>query len=95
MKGAQANEEMPKLNDQAYPRNTTSSDYPWSKNSDTVSRKGKEQIQADEATLDQIAVSVEATFSTEIHDFKPHHYFDYIAGTSTGGYVVSSSDACG
>jgi len=95
LEGAQADEEKPKLNNKPYPRNTKSSDYPWSKKSDTVSNEGEEQIQKDEATLREVAISVEATFNTEIHDFKPHHYFDYIAGTSTGGYVVSSSDACG
>lgn len=86
---------MPKLSDEAYPRNKTSSDYPWSKNSDAVSDKGKDHIQQDEVTVEQIAASVEATFSMEVHNFKPHHYFDYIAGTSTGGYVFSSSYSCG
>ncbi|PSN75297.1 FabD/lysophospholipase-like protein [Corynespora cassiicola Philippines] len=36
-------------------------------------------------SLETIDKSVEETFKGEVGDFKPHHYFDYIAGTSTGG----------
>lgn len=34
---------------------------------------------------DDITRSVDATFGTKILGYKPCHYFDYVAGTSTGG----------
>jgi patatin-like phospholipase/acyl hydrolase len=41
----------------------------------------------DEHTDDDVSKSVEATFAdgVTVSAYKPCHYFDYIAGTSTGG----------
>jgi hypothetical protein len=63
--------------------NESSADYPWytpsGTNSDPVTI-------VDEETPEAIAASVDETFEHSATQFKPHHYFDYIAGTSTGGY---------
>lgn len=43
----------------------------------------------DEVDDSAISASVDRTFKdrAKVDKFKPHHYFDYIAGTSTGGYA--------
>lgn len=62
--------------------NESSADYPWytppGTNSEPVTI-------VDDETPEAIAASVDETFEHSATQFKPHHYFDYIAGTSTGG----------
>lgn len=62
--------------------NESSADYPWytppGTNSEPVTI-------VDDETPEAIAASINETFKHSNTQFKPHHYFDYIAGTSTGG----------
>ncbi|KAF2490863.1 FabD/lysophospholipase-like protein [Lophium mytilinum] len=76
-----------------YAPNESSAAYPWSDSSvpsaDTslcLSNGNVTHIE-DEYSDDDISASVEKTFASDklVSAFKPHHYVDYIAGTSTGG----------
>ncbi|KAI9659137.1 MAG: hypothetical protein M1821_002097 [Bathelium mastoideum] len=64
--------------------NYSSGEYPWHRPSDTPRPSSAARVGLNE---DDIASSVEATFAEEnkVTAYKPHHYFDYVAGTSTGG----------
>lgn len=72
----------PKLS--LYEPNPNSSHYPWG-----VTKEGQSKSisEPEEPDAGEVTPSVEATFAAKfrITEFKPHHYFDYIAGTSTGG----------
>ncbi|OCL05346.1 FabD/lysophospholipase-like protein [Glonium stellatum] len=62
--------------------NKSSADYPWY--TKPVADNKPDTI-ADEETPEAIAASVNETFKQHTTQFKPHHYFDYVVGTSTGG----------
>lgn len=66
---------------------TGSGDYPWNpsfQSGDGSQLPGKDRRLSGVVEIDR---SVRETFARtrRIVNFKPHHYFDYIAGTSTGG----------
>ncbi|KAI9698251.1 MAG: hypothetical protein M1820_007521 [Bogoriella megaspora] len=49
------------------------------------SRKGSIHTNRERIQHEEITVSVDTCFDQKVADYKPHHYFDYMAGTSTGG----------
>ncbi|KAF2259842.1 FabD/lysophospholipase-like protein [Lojkania enalia] len=83
--------EEPKLT--TYGPNQSSSEYPWfvplltGDEPMKVEQEAGDKIEDEDDDEDAISKSVDETFlsTTSVSQFKPHHYFDYIAGTSTGG----------
>jgi hypothetical protein len=74
----------------SYGHNRSSEEYPWFVSSSEQMRVLSERpttVDDENDDIEQISGSVDDTFSAaaDISQFKPHHYFDYIAGTSTGG----------
>lgn len=71
--------------DQYYAPNSSSEDYSWNPAAYTAPSDRRERALEPAETR---AVSVKKTFSGDYDAssaFKPHHYFDYFVGTSTGG----------
>jgi len=66
-----------------YIPNSHSSDYPWAS-----ARQAVQSTTHIEELNEDLEAGVEATYAdsdTLCKNFKPHHYFQYVAGTSTGG----------
>ncbi|KAF2230294.1 FabD/lysophospholipase-like protein [Viridothelium virens] len=76
---------MPSEDDYWQP-NISSGDYPWYRSmtppASSSRPPSRTKTNPDEHDLTE---SVNATFEKSDSAYKPHHYFDYIAGTSTGG----------
>ncbi|KAK5256017.1 hypothetical protein LTR16_004200 [Cryomyces antarcticus] len=69
-----------------YDKNSSSSEYPWHVEHCKTEQKAARSLQTHYETPEDIQESVKATFAQKGgSNFKPHHYFDYMAGTSTGG----------
>ncbi|KAF2143993.1 uncharacterized protein K452DRAFT_316774 [Aplosporella prunicola CBS 121167] len=65
-----------------FPRHDSSEAYAWNT---SAAVRSKEPLPEGLWPADDLAEDVERTFAYACTRFKPHHYFDYMAGTSTGG----------
>jgi hypothetical protein len=63
--------------------NKSSSNYPWGHNDED---KRGDDVPLSSSDL-HLAQSIATCLNTKVSipTYKPHHYFDYIGGTSTGG----------
>ena len=77
--------------------NTTSADYPWFRAEGDPYEPRDEHLAAseegnvthDEESNDEIEETSKQSVGAS--DYLPHHYFDYIAGTSAGGLDLAPS----